>query len=97
MPLPYKDIKNPDKMSGLSFLNEFFFTLGAGDGNLPFSPGDPHRLAAAGTFIIPVLPVLQLFQKSQIPAIFLVTLVGIPGKSTENSPKHKRVGKSGQY
>ena len=43
-----------------------------------------------------MLPVLDLLQKPQIPAVFLIPLVGIPGQCTEDRPEHQSVGKGRQ-
>ena len=77
--------------SFLSFLNEFFLALGAGDGNLTLASGHTHRLAATGAIEIAVLPVLQPLHHGQILPIFLVALVGVPGKTAEDSPEHQSV------
>jgi hypothetical protein len=80
----------------LSFLDEFFPALGAGDGDFSFSFGHPYLLAATGTVEIAVVPVFQLIHQHQEFSIFLVTLVGIPGEGTEHGPDHEAVSQSGQ-
>ena len=75
----------------LGFLNELFFTLGAGDGNFAFSPGNPDHLAALGAIEIPMLPILDPIQQLQEFPVFLVALVGIPGQGPENGPEHHAV------
>ena len=76
----------------LGFLDELFFALGAGDGDLTLALGHTYRLAAAGTIKIPVLPVLDSLQEGQILPIFLVTLVGVPGEAAEDGPEHQAIG-----
>ena len=39
-----------------------------------------------------MLPVSQPLQEHEILPVFLVALIGIPGKSTEHGPDHKAVG-----
>lgn len=63
----------------LSFADEFLPAFWAGDGDLTLAPGDPDGLMAAGAAIIPMLPVLLLLQEHKIPAVFLITLIGVPG------------------
>ena len=62
-----------------SFLNKFFLTLWAGDGDLALSFRHPHRLTAPGTVKIPVFPILEPLQKSEILPVFLIPLVGVAG------------------
>jgi hypothetical protein len=45
---------------GLGFFDEFFFALGAGNGDLTFAFGDPDGLAAFGAGVVSVVPVLDL-------------------------------------
>ena len=78
------------------FLNEFFLALGAGDGDFSFALRDPHRLAAAGAVKIAVVPVLEPVQQHQKSAIFLVTLVGVPGEGAEHGPEPEAVGHKSQ-
>ena len=61
------------------FLDKLFLALGAGNGDLTLSPGDPNLLAAAGTVKIPMLPILQLFKNHQKFSVFLIPLIGIAG------------------
>ena len=75
----------------LGFLNKFFLAFGAGDGDFSLSPGDTHRLAAAGTVEILMFPVFQPVQPSQIPLIFLIPLIGVPGEHSKNGKDHQTV------
>ena len=75
----------------LGFLDKLFPALWAGDGDLAFSSGNPHHLAAPGTIIIAVLPILDPVHQLQIFPVFLIALVGIPGEAAENGQKHKTI------
>ena len=75
----------------LRLLHEFFPAAGAGDGDLALAPGDPDHLAAFGTVEIPVIPVLQPVKDLQKFPVFLVALVGVPGKDPENGQKHQYI------
>lgn len=76
----------------LGFLNKFFLTLGAGNRNFALAPGHTHRLLAARTLEIPMVPVLDLFQKLQILPVFPIALIGVPGKAAEDRPTHQNIG-----
>ena len=76
----------------LGFLDEPLSALGAGNGDLSFSPGDTHHLTALGAVIIAVIPILQAVEKLQEFAVFLITLVGIAGEAAEKCPEHQAVG-----
>lgn len=47
----------------LCLFNEFFLTLGTGDGDLTFSSGHAHRLPATGAGEIAVIPILDPVQQ----------------------------------
>ena len=76
----------------LGFLNELFSALGTGDGDLALTSGDPDLLATAGTVKVPMLPVLQLLEEQKKSAVFVVPLVGLPGKASVDGPDHKHIG-----
>ena len=80
----------------LSFLHEALLALGAGDGNLTFSPGDPDHLSAFGAIIIVMLPILQPIKELEELPVLLIALVGLAGKAAVQRPKHQTVGNSGQ-
>ena len=80
----------------LCFLNEFFFTLGAGDGNFAFSPGNTNLLAATGAVIIPMLPIPNPLKKLQKLPVFLVSLVGLPGEAAVQRPHQQRIIRQGE-
>ncbi len=46
----------------LCLFNEFFLTLGTGDGDLTLSSGHAHRLPATGAGEIAVIPILDPVQ-----------------------------------
>ena len=75
----------------LGFANKFFPALGAGDGNFSLMAGNTHRLMTPGAVEMPMLFILQPFQKPQILPVFLVALVGVPGQAAENGPDHQAV------
>ena len=83
-----------DKGVKSSLFNEFLFAFGAGDGDFSLSPGYSNRLAAPGTVKIPMLPVFDPLHKFQILPIFLIPLVGVPGKHPENRPNHQSIGQN---
>ena len=78
------------------FSDKPFFALGAGDGDFTFVPGEPDSLAAPGTGKIAVFFILYLIAQTQIPAVFLVALVGISGEGTEIGPEQKHKSQGGQ-
>ena len=78
------------------FLDELFPALGAGNGDFAFPPGHAHRLAAAGTVEVTVIPILDLIQHHQEFPVFLITQIGLSGKRTENGPEHTAVGQEGK-
>ena len=80
----------------LSFLHETLPALGAGNGDLAFSPGDTDHLTALGTVIITVLPILQPGEKLQEFPVLLITLIGIAGEAAENGPEHQAISQQGQ-
>ena len=80
--------------SGL--LDKFFLTLRTSNGNLSFSFRNTHRLSAFWAVIIPVGFVLKPVQKHQIPAVFLIPLIGITGKRAEDRQDHQRVSQQRQ-
>ena len=80
----------------LGFLNKLFFALGAGDGDFALTPGHSHRLAAAGAVKISVFLILPPLDQPQVLPVLLVPLIGIPGKTPKNRPKHQSVGASRQ-
>ena len=80
--------------SGL--LNKLFPAFGADDGDLAFALGHPHLLPAFGAGIIAVVPVLDPLQNIQKAAVFLVTLVGLPGKCPVQRPAHANIGQQPQ-
>jgi hypothetical protein len=83
------------KLSGL--FNELLLALGTADGDLAFAPGDPDSLLATGATEVPVVPVLDpLLERQEFP-ILLVTLVGVPGKGSENGNAHKDIGEDKQH
>ena len=86
-------LSNLALLSGIfsCFLHEFCVAFGAFDGNFSFSPGDTDGLTATGTLVIAMLPILQPLQEIQIPSVFLITLVGIPGKGAKNRPAGKQI------
>ena len=76
----------------LGLTNKFFTAFWAGDGDLALSPGNTHRLSAPGAVEISVVFVLDFLQKLEIFPVFLVPLVGIPGKTAEKCPEHQPIG-----
>lgn len=70
----------------LGFLYEFFSAFGAGDGDFAFSTGDTDLLAATGTIVVTVIPVLQPLEEHEKFFVFLVPLIGISGKTAEDHP-----------
>lgn len=74
-----------------SLLNKLLFAPRTSDGNFSFAPGHANLLMAAGTVVISVLPILQLFQALQKFPILLIPLIGIPGQHTEDRPAHKEI------
>ena len=80
----------------LSFLHEALFALGAGDGNLALSPGNPDHLTALGAVVITVLPILQPIKKLEELPVLLIALVGIAGEAAVQRPDHQTIGNSRQ-
>ena len=76
----------------LGFLDKPFPALGAGNGDLAFSPGDAHHLTALGAVVIAMFPIIQAVKKLQEFAVFLITLVGIAGEAAAERPNHQCVG-----
>ena len=104
--MPQSGIKSPSllrrqpplgKGAFLGLLNKLLLTLGAGDGNLALAAGYTDGLPAAGTVIIPMLPVTEPLPETQIPPVLLVPLIGIPGEHTENGNAHQYIGKHSQH
>ena len=87
------DFQHPLK---LCLFYEFFFAFWAGDTDFALAPGYTDLLAAAGTVVVFVLLILQSLQKQKILLVFLVAFIDIPGKTTENGPTHKSIGKQHQ-
>jgi len=75
----------------LGFTDKFFFALGTGDGDFSFPSGDTNGLPAMGAVKMPVLPIFYSVQHPQIPAIFLIPAILIPGKRPENCPNHQHI------
>ena len=75
-----------------ALFNEFFFALGAGDGDLSLASGYTHRLAAAGAIEILMLPILDPLQQLQEFPVLLISLVGVAGEAAEQRPEHQTVG-----
>ena len=73
------------------FLQEAFLAAGTGDGDLAFAPGNADGLMALGAVKIAMLPVLQTVIDLQEAAVFLITLVGVPGQAAENGPDHQTI------
>ena len=80
----------------LSLFDELLPAFGAGDGDLALSPGNTDRLPASGTIKILMLPIPDPLYKTQVLAVFLIALVGIPGQGTANGPDHQSVRKGSQ-
>ena len=76
--------------SGL--FDEFLGAFGTGDGDLALALGNSYRLAATGTFKVPMLPIPQPLPKTHIAAIFPIALIGIAGKTAADRPNHQAVG-----
>ena len=72
----------------LCFLNELLLAFRAGNGDLALTFGNPDALAASGTGVIPMVPVLEPSPTGQKPPVFPVTLVGVAGQGTENRKAH---------
>ena len=79
----------PATYSGLA--DELLPASGAGDGDFPLPTGDTDGLAALGAIEIAVVAVLQAVENQQKLPVFLVALVGIPGKRPEDGPNHQRI------
>lgn len=79
----------PRSVSGL--FDEPFLAPGTGDGNFAFSPGNTDGLAAFGTGVVPILPILQTVENHKKLPVFLIPLVGIFGQAPENGPEHQSV------
>lgn len=71
---------------------EFFSAFRAGDGDFPLPPGNTHRLMAAGAGIVAMLPV----QQPEESGVFLISAVGLPGKTAGNDPNHNDIGQDRQ-
>jgi hypothetical protein len=80
----------------LSFADEFFPALGAGNGDLALAPGHTHHLPALGAVVVTVLAIPQAVKELEELPVLLIPLVHIPGEGTGNGPDHQTVGKSGQ-
>lgn len=88
--------KKVGKPTFLCFPYELFFAAGAGNRDLSFVPGYPHRLVTAGAVEMPMLPILQPFQKTQIFSIFLVAFVDIPGQKPQGCQDYQHIGQADQ-
>ena len=75
----------------LCLFDKFLLALGTGDGDFSLSPGDPHRLPAAGAIKVLMLPVLQPLQEAEVGPVFFVALVGVPGEHAQDRPDKKPV------
>ena len=78
------------------FADKPLLALGAGNGDFTFVPGEPDGLAAPGTVEILVIPVFYPFKELQETAVFLIALVGIAGKASEDGKDHKAIGQQCQ-
>ena len=81
----------------LCFADKLLPTPGAGDGNFSLTPGHAHQLMAFGTVEVPVLPILQPPYNLQKLPIFLIPLVGVPGKPPENGPDHHAIAQHKEH
>ena len=77
------DLRSP---VGLRFLYKLFSAFGAGDGDFAFATGDTDLLAATGTIVVTVIPVLQPLEEHEKFFVFPVPLIGISGKTAEDHP-----------
>ena len=80
----------------LRFTNEFLPALGAGDGDLAFTPGHTNHLTALGAVVVPVLAVFQPVEELEELPVLLIPGIGIPGQTAVDGPDHQTVGHGGQ-
>ena len=85
-----------DTADFLRLADELFPALRAGNGDLAFLAGYPHLLLAARTVKIPMLTILETLDQHKKFPIFLVALIGFPGKTPENRPEQKNIRNSCQ-
>lgn len=76
----------------LSLLDEALGALGAGNGDFTFAFGNPDGLPAPGAGVVTVFLIPELIHKAQIPAVFLVALVGVSGEGSEIGPEQQGKG-----
>ena len=80
----------------LSFADEFFPALGAGDGNLALASGHANHLTAFGAVVVPVLPVFDPVEELEEFPVLLIPGVGIFGQTAADGPDHQAVGHGGE-
>ncbi len=77
--------------SRLGFFHELFLAFWARDTDFALAAGDADSLAAAGAVEIAVITILELVEKAQKTAIFLVALIGIAREDAQDRDDHQRV------
>ena len=80
--------------SGL--FDELFPALGAGNGDLALALGHPDGLAALGTGVIAVVPILELIHQQEELAVLLIALVGVAGEAPHQGDGQQGVHAHGQ-
>ena len=76
-------------ISGL--FDELFPALGAGNGDLALALGHPDGLAALGTGVIAVVPILELIHQQEELAVLLIALVGVAGEAAHQGDGQKGI------
>ena len=71
-----------------TFFDKPLLAPGAGNGKFALTAGNADGLLALRAGEVAMLPILDPLQEDQKFPVFLVTLVGIPGKGTEEGPEH---------
>ena len=96
--IPYQRVKKKElqKVVPLGLLDKFFVAFGTGNGDLSLALRHSDLLAAAGAVIVAVIFVFHLLKEHHKFAVFLISLVYIPGEAAEDGDTHKNIGKRGQ-